>query len=148
MIMNIEIGALFKTLGWPVSLVVVLAAVLTVFGLTLDQVLAVAGSMVGLWALLSLAVNILKVAGVVDDGTSGKWSAIFNLLAIGAVAYILGSNPAFDFAKLDASLQVIAQFGALVLTYLINVMGTKAVHAVQVKGLGIRAFTFSKVPSN
>ena len=80
--MNIEIGALFKTLGWPVSLVVVLAAVLTVFGLTLDQVLAVAGSMVGLWALLSLAVNILKVAGVVDDGTSGKWSAIFNLLLL------------------------------------------------------------------
>lgn len=145
--MKIDFPKLLETLGLPVGLVAVLAAILGMFGLTLPQVLSVAGSMVGLWALLSLAVNILKVSGVVDPGTAGKWSAVFNLLAIGAVAYILGSNPAFDFAKFDASLQVIAQFGALILGYLVNVMGTKAAHAIQVKGLGIKAFTFSKAPA-
>lgn len=145
--MKIDLGKLFQTLGLPVGLVAVLAAILALFGLTLDQVLSVAGSMVGLWAILSLAINILKVAGVVDPGTAGKWNAVFNLLAIGAVAYILGSNPAFDFGKLDTSLQIIAQFGALVLAYLVNVMGAKALHTVQVEGLGIKAFTFSKVPA-
>lgn len=144
--MKIDLAELFKTLGLPVGLVIVLAAILTMFGLDLNQVIAVSSSMVGLWALLSLSVNILKVTGVVDPGTSGKWSAAFNLVAIGAIAYILGSNPAFDFAALDASLQIIAQFGALVLTYLINVMGAKALQAVQVKGLGIRAFTFQSAP--
>jgi len=145
--MKIDLGKLFQTLGLPAGLVAVLATILALFGLTLDQVLSVAGSMVGLWALLSLAINVLKVAGVVDPGTAGKWSAVFNLLAIGAVAYILGSNPAFDFAKFDTSLQIIAQFGALVLAYLVNVMGAKALHTVQVKGLGIDAFTFSKAPA-
>lgn len=144
--MNIDLGKLFQTLGLPAALVAVLAAILTVFGLDLGQVIAIASSMVGLWALLSLAVNILKVAGVVDPGTAGKWNAAFNLLAIVAIAYILGSNPAFDFTALDASLQIIAQFGALLLTYLINVMGAKALHAIQVKGLGVRAFTFQPVP--
>ena len=145
--MKIDFGKLLQTLGLPVGLVAVLATILALFGLTLDQVLSVAGSMVGLWALLSLAINVLKVAGVVDPGTAGKWNAVFNLLAIGAVAYILGSNPAFDFAKFDTSLQIIAQFGALVLAYLVNVMGAKALHTVQVKGLGINAFTFSKAPA-
>lgn len=141
--MNIDIKDLFKTLGLPLGLVAVLAAILGLFGLTLDQVLAVSGTMVGLWALLSLGVNILKVAGVVDPGKSGKWSATLNLIAIGVVAYILGVNPEFDFMKFDASMRTVAEFGALFLTYLINVAGTQALHVSQVKGLGIRAFTFS-----
>ena len=145
--MSIDINALFKSLGLPLGLVAVLAAILGLFGLTLEQVLTVAGTMVGLWAVLSLAINILKVSGVVDPGTAGKWNAVLNLIAIGIVAYILGVNPAFDFGQLDASLQVIAQFGALVLGYVVSVMGTKSLHAVQVKGLGIRAFTFKTVPA-
>lgn len=145
--MKIELSELFRALGLPAGLVIVLAAILSLFGLDLGQIIAVASSMVGLWALLSLTVNILKVVGVVDPGTAGKWSAALNLVALGAIAYILGINPAFDFSALDASLQIIAQFGALLLTYLINVMGAKALHAVQVKGLGVRAFTFRTVPT-
>lgn len=142
--MSIDIKALFTSLGLPIGLVAVLAAILGMFGLTLDQVLAVAGTMAGLWAVLSLCINILKVAGVVDPGTAGKWSAALNLIAIGVVAYILGVNPAFNFAQFDASLQIIAQFGALVFGYVVSVMGTKSMHAVQIKGLGIKSFTFPK----
>lgn len=140
--MNIDLGTLFKTLGLPVGLVAVLAAILALFGLTLDQVLVIAGSMVGLWALLSLFVNILKVVGVVDPGTAGKWSAALNLLSMVGIAYVLATNPAFDFVKFDASLQTVAQFGGLILGYLINVLGTQALHQAQVKGLGIKVFTF------
>ena len=143
--MKFDLAQILKALGWPLGLVAILSAVLALFGVSLDQVLAVAITLVGLWALLSVLINVLKVTGVVDDGTAGKWSAVFNLIALGVIAYILGVNPAFDFVALDARLQVIAQFGTLVLTYLINVMGTRAANQVQVKGMGIKTSTFAPV---
>ena len=141
--MKIDLVEILKTLGLPVGLVAVLAAVLLLFGVALDHVIAVAESLVGLWALLSVLINVLKFVGVVDDGTSGKWSAALNLGVLVVIAVILSSNPDFNFPALDVQLQTFAQFGVLILTYLINMLGTKAAHQVQVKGLGIKAFTFS-----
>jgi hypothetical protein len=138
--MKIDMLSLFKTLGWPVGLVTVLAAVLSLFGVSLEQVLVIAGSLIGLWAVISLVINVLKVVGVVDDGTSGKWSAAFNLLGVLGIAAILAAKPAFDFPALDAQLQIIAQFGLLLLTFVTDMLGTQAMHKLQVNNLGIRAF--------
>ena len=136
--MKLDLPAILKALGWPVGLVGVLSAVLLLFGVSLDQVLVAATSLVGLWALLSVLIDVLKFVGVVDDGTSGKWSAALNLAALGVVAFILASNPEFDFSALDAQFQTFAQFATLILTYLINMIGTKAAHQVQVEGLGFK----------
>lgn len=141
--MKINLVDILKVLGWPVGLVGVLGAVLSLFGVSLDQVLDIAGSLVGLWAMLSLTINILKIVGVVDPGTSGKWSAALNLAGVIGIAAILAANPAFDFPKLDAQLQIIAQFGALLLTYITNMLGTQAMHKFETRVLGIRAFRFA-----
>ncbi len=141
--MKIDLNVIWKELRWPVGLTAVLSAVLLLFGVDLDQLLVIASSMVGMWALASLFVNIFKVTGVVDPGTAGKWSAIINLGALSILAYLSATNPAFNFAGLDAQLSTIAQFGALIFAGVINVIGSRAAHKVQVEGLGIRAFTFA-----
>lgn len=139
---EINIVSILKTLGWPLGLVTVLGAVLALFGVSLDQVLVIAGSLVGLWAVFALVVNILKVVGVVDPGTAGKWSAALNLLGVIGIAFVLASNPTFDFLSLDAKLKIIAEFGSMILVLVVNMLGTQAMHNMMVKNFGIRAFTF------
>jgi len=134
---DIDLGTIFKRLGLPVGLVAVFSAILLLFGVELTVVLGIAGGMVGLWAVISLIVNVLKVIGVVDDGTAGKWSAVLNLAALAGIAYLYASDPAFNFPQLDAQLQVIVQFGALILGYVVNVIGTRAMHKVEAYGLGM-----------
>lgn len=144
--MKIDLVSILKTLGWPLGLVAVFGAVLMLFGVSLDQVLALAGSLVGLWAVLALIVNILKVVGVVDPGTSGKWSAAFNLAGVIAIAAVLAANPQFDFITLDAKLKIIAEFGTMLLVFMIDMLGTQAMHKVATRNLGISAFTFLPQP--
>lgn len=144
--MNIDLKSILKTLGWPLGLTAVFGAVLMLFGVSLDVVLAVASSLVGLWAVLALIVNVLKIVGVVDPGTAGKWSAAFNLAGITVIAVILAANPAFDFIALDAQLKTIAEFGSMFLVFVVNMLGTQAMHRAMVDNLGIRAFTFLPKP--
>lgn len=143
---EIDIVSILKTLGWPLGLVTVLGAVLALFGVSLDQVLSIAGSLVGLWAVFSLIGDILKIVGVVDPGTSGKWSAALNLLGVIGIAFVLASNPTFDFFALDAKLKIIAEFGSMILVFVVNMLGTQAMHNMMVKNFGIRAFTFQPQP--
>jgi hypothetical protein len=58
-----------KTLGWPLGLIAVFSSV------QLDMVLAIAGSMLGAQALISLFVDVHKQVGVISEGNAGKWSA-------------------------------------------------------------------------
>lgn len=134
--MNIE--KLLKTLGLNLGLIAVFSAVLALFGVSLDVVLSIAGSMVGVELLISLAVNVLKWAGVVSDGTAGKWSAALNLGGLAIIAVTLGVNPAFDFAKLDAQLVDIAKFLSLIFGYIVQVAGTKYFHQSVTYGLGVK----------
>ena len=80
--MKFDLEHTLKTLGLPVGLVAVFAAVLALLGIDLNIILAIAGSMIGLQALLGLLVDVLKWAGVVADDTAGIWSAAFNLLGL------------------------------------------------------------------
>lgn len=134
--MNIE--KLLKTLGLNLGLIAVFSAVLALFGVSLDVVLSIAGSMVGVELLISLAINVLKWAGVVSDGTAGKWSAVLNLGGLAIIAVTLGVNPAFDFAKLDAQLVDVAKFLSLIFGYVVQVAGTKYFHQFVTYGLGVK----------
>ena len=141
--MKVDIESALKTLGLPVGLVAVFAAVLSLFGVSLDVVSRIAASMVGLQLLIGLLIDVLKWAGVVTDGTAGRWSAALNLLGVAGVAVALGISPTFDFGTLDARFVVVAQFAGLLFAYVVQVAGTKSAHGLLVDGLGIRAFSHS-----
>lgn len=141
--MKFNLETILKTLGWPLGLTAVFASVLLLFGVELALVLSIASIMLGGQALISLLVDVLKWAGVVNDGTAGKWSAGFHLLGLAAIAYGLYVNPVFDFPGLDAQLQIVAQFLALAFGFMVQVAGSKRVHQLTVNGLGLRVFSKS-----
>lgn len=141
--MKIDLGKLFVTLGLNIGLIAVFAAVLRLFGVELDVVVAITSSMAGLQLLISLLVNVLKWVGVITDGTAGKWSAAFNLAGIAVIAAVLAVNPAFDFVALDAQLVDIARFGALIFGYIVQIAGTKYMHQAVTYGLGMRQFSLT-----
>ena len=133
-----KLEEIFKTLGLPLALVAVIAAFLAWAGLTLDQLYIVIGSLVGLQVSLSFLIDVLKYAGVVNAGTSGKWSAVFNLLALIGVAAWLKLFPSVDIYAVDAQLLELAKLLTLVFAYITQIIGTKAVHKVALsKGLGV-----------
>jgi hypothetical protein len=143
--MKVNLESVLKSLGLPVGLVAVFAAVLALFGLDLNIILAIAGSMFGLQALFGLLVDVLKWAGVVADDTAGVWSAAFNLLGLAGIALLLGFYPTFDFSSIDAQIFDVVKVLGLLFGYIIQVAGTKGVHQVLVRGLGIKAFTNSTI---
>lgn len=129
---------ILKTLGLPLALVAVIVALLAWVGLTLEQLYAVTASLVGLQLAISFVIDVLKYVGVVDDGTSGKWSAAFNLVTLIGVAVWLKFFPDFDIHAVDIQLLELAKTLIVVFAYVIQIIGTKAVHKVAVsKGVGV-----------
>jgi hypothetical protein len=126
--MKIEIA--FKTLGIPLALVAVIVALLAWAGLTLEQLYVVAASLVGLQLFLSFLIDVLKYAGVVNAGTAGKWSAVFNLVTLIGVAVYLKFFPTFDIVAVDNQLLELAKVLGLIFAYITQIIGTKAVHQV------------------
>lgn len=131
-----DLKFIFKTLGLPLALVAVIVALLAWVGLTLDELVAVAVTLVGLQLLLSFVIDLLKYVGVVDDGTAGKWSAAFNLLTLIGAAVYLQYFPTFDIHALDDQLLNIAKLLIYVFAFVTQMIGTKRVHALS-KSLGI-----------
>jgi hypothetical protein len=120
----------FKTLGLPLALVAVIVALLAWAGLTLEQLYVIAAALVGLQLLISFLIDVLKYAGVVNDGTSGKWSATFNLITLVGVAIWLKFFPAFDLYAVDKQLLELAKALIVVFAYITQIVGTKAVHTI------------------
>lgn len=129
---------ILKTLGLPLALVAVIVALLAWVGLTLEQLYAVAASLVGLQLFISFLIDLLKYVGVVNAGTSGKWSAVFNLGTLIGVAVWLKFFPDFDINAVDLQLLEFAKTLIVVFAYVTQIIGTRAVHRVAVsKGVGV-----------
>jgi len=64
----------------------------------LDNVLLILAGLTGLGAFISILVNVLKLIGVVKDGTSAQWVQALNFIAFVAVAVIvwLGKPVSWD----------------------------------------------------
>ena len=120
----------FKTLGLPLALVAVIMALLAWAGLTLEKLYVVAAALVGLQLFISFLIDVLKYVGVVNAGTSGKWSAVFNLVTLVGVAIWLKFFPTFDIYAADSQLFELAKVLGLVFAYVTQIIGTKAVHQV------------------
>lgn len=132
-----KLSEILKTLGLPIALTAVFSALLLLFDISLETVERVFLSMLGLQVLIGVLVDFLKYAGVVLEGTSGKWSAAFNLLGLIVVASLSGLYPTFDFLSLDEDLLTFANFAFLVLGMITQSSGSKSVHLFVKDTLGI-----------
>ena len=139
--MNLE--SIFKTLGWPLTLVAVVASVFALFGLPYEQALLAVGALTFLPLLIALVINVGKTLGIVDDGTSGKWSAWITLLAFVGVAFLFKLYPTFDLSSLDVQLTDILKAVTVLVGYVLELVANKKAHAFYVKNLGIKAFSYS-----
>jgi hypothetical protein len=145
--MKINLAEILKTLGLPILLTGILASVLLMFGISLDHVLDIAGSMLGLQALFAIAIDLLKTAGLVKAEQAPYWSAGFNLAAVGGISIALGLSPDFNFPALDTQFSAIAQIATLVITFLAQFKGTQSAHNFLVRGLGQQQFQLTSPTS-
>lgn len=116
--------------------------------MTLENILAIFAALIGWPALVALVIDILKLVGVVDDGTAGKWNLGFNLVGFAAVAVLTGFFPDFDIPYFDAALLEYVKVAAYILTILIQIIGTRLAHGLYVKtNFGKKYFTFTSEES-
>lgn len=141
--MKIDIETVFKALALPIGLIALFSALLGLFGISLDTIILIAESLVGTFALISLLINVLKWAGAISDGDAGKWSAAGNLLVVVTVSVIFKLYPQFDFEGIDLKIVEFVRVAGVVLAYIIQIVGSKAVHAVMTRGLNVRAFSYT-----
>jgi hypothetical protein len=139
--MKIDLEGVFKTLGLPLGLIVVIGATLTFLGVPLEIVLSVAAGLVGVQLLLSLMLDVLKWAGALPDKLAGIVSAVANLLVLGAVIAALKFFPNFDIAGLDKQLLELAKVLGYLFVYITQIVGTKSIHGFATRVLGIQAFS-------
>lgn len=112
--------------------------------MTLDNILLVFGALVGWPALVALTIDILKLAGVVEDGTAGKWSLGLNLLGFVLVGVGVGFYPNIDIPGLDARLLEIVQIAAYILAVLTQIFVTRQAHFLYIKtSVGAKYFSYS-----
>lgn len=144
--MKIDLPETLKQLGLPIGLVAFFAAVLGLFGVSLDNILLIIEGLTGTFALVALLINILKWIGVVSDGTAGKWSAAANLVVLIAVTVVFKLYPSFDFGSVDAHIAEFVKVAGIVFAYIIQLVGSRHVHFAMVYGLKVRAFSNSRMP--
>ncbi len=108
----------------------------------LTAILAIVSGLVGLPMLWAFVIDVLKWAGVVNDGDSGKWAAAFNALTLIAVAISVTFFPSFKLENADATLVDVIKFATLIFGYLAQVFVSKQFHAKLLSK--ILAFSFTK----
>jgi len=143
--MQSKLEELLKALGLPVGLALVIASVAAYLGLPLEQAFQVFGVLVGLPFVIGLIIDVLKLVGVVTPGTSGIWSAGFNLAAILGLAVLFKYAPAFDVNTWDAQLLELAKAVVLIITWIVQLFGTKGAHTYYTHALGVRQFRFQSI---
>lgn len=109
--------------------------------LNLELALGVLAGLVGLPALWSIIIDLLKFAGVVKDGNAGRWSAAFSILSIVGVLVVVNFFPSLDVAGIDKLLLEIAQFAGIILTLLTQIFVAKGTHAITVSVVPSVSFT-------
>lgn len=140
--MQSKLEELLKALGLPVGLALVIASVATYLGVPLEQAVTVFGLLTGVPFVIALIVDVLKLVGVVTLGNSGVWSAGFNLAAILGIGILLKVIPGFDVQGWDAQILELAKAVALIVSWIVQLFGTKIAHHFYTRGLGVARFSF------
>jgi|ERR671925_936440 hypothetical protein len=142
--MQSKLEELLKALGLPVGLALVIASIATFMGLPLEQAFQLFALLTGVPFVIGLIVDVLKLVGVVTPGTSGVWSAGFNLLAVLGLAVLLKYVPDFDVNTWDAQLLEFAKAVVLIVTWIAQLFATRKAHQFYIRGLGITRFTLAE----
>ena len=101
-----------------------------------EQILVEFAALVGFAALVSVIINVLKVFGVVQDGTADKWAAGFNLVGVLALLAVKQFFPELQVQPIDNLLGEIAVIGSYILSYVVMLLGSKLTY-VATKGLPV-----------
>ncbi len=141
--MQEKIAELLKALGLPVTLAVVITSLAVFLGLPLEQAVTLFSALVGVPFVIGLIVDILKQVGVVTPGTAGVWSAGFNLAALLGLAVLMKFVPGIDVATWDAQILELAKAIVLIVTWIMQLFGTKGAHHFYTRGLNIQRFSFA-----
>lgn len=107
-----------------------------------EEVVVIVASLVGFAMLLSVIINILKVVGVVKEDTAQLWVTGGNLLLTLVVYGFRIFKPEFDFTTLDPMAQEIATIGTFILTFVLQILGSKVTHFA-VRGTPVIGKSFS-----
>lgn len=99
-----------------------------------DSILVEFGTLLGFAALVSLIVNVLKVLGVVKDGTADKWVAGINFAGVLALAIVRFVVPDLNILPIDSALGELAVIGGYILSFVTMILGSKLTY-LAVKGL-------------
>jgi hypothetical protein len=101
--------------------------------MNLELALTLLAGLVGLPALWSVIIDLLKFAGVVTEGNAGKWSAAFSILSIIGVLVAVNFFPQLNIGGIDKLLFEIAQFAGIILALLAQIFVAKGTHALTSK---------------
>lgn len=110
--------------------------------MNLELALTLLAGLVGLPALWSVIIDLLKFVGVVTDGTAGKWSAAFSIFTIVGVLVAVNFFPSLDIQGTDTLLLEIAKFAGIMVTLLTQIFVAKGTHALTSRV--IPALSFSR----
>lgn len=87
----------------------------------LEEILLLLAGLTGLGTLISVIVNLLKIIGIVKDGTSETWYQILNLVAFVGVAVVYFAKLEVDWGQVD---QWLILLSALI-GYVLQILGGK-----------------------
>jgi hypothetical protein len=90
-----------------------------------ETILVQFSALVGFAALVSVVINILKMFGVVKDGTADKWVAGFNLAGILTLYGLRLFVPDFDATSADSAMQEMALVASYIVSYVGMLLGSK-----------------------
>ena len=110
--------------------------------MNLELALTLLAGLVGLPALWSVIIDLLKFVGVVTDGNAGKWNAAFSILTIVGVLVAVNFFPNLDIQGTDTLLLEIAKFAGILVTLLTQIFVAKGTHALASRV--IPALSFSR----
>lgn len=101
------------------------------------------GSLAGMAALIALVINVLKLAGVVKDGTAQTWSAGLNLFGLVALFVLQIVKPDLDIAGVDGQVMAFVNVATVVLGYVIQLLSSKLTH-IAITGVPVIGKSFGR----
>ncbi len=85
-------------------------------------------SLVGFAALIAVMINVLKLTGVVKDGSAQIWSAGLNLAGLIVLFVLKVFRPEMDLAGIDQQVGELANVAMVLIGYITQLLSSKLTH--------------------